>query len=448
MLESVDQKSIVKSPKKQGIKNLELRKPSELCQVLFYSDFHKEEYASLSPLQIDLISVMFYFVSDIMTKQDLDENEIFEWASMNHFEINLQSIAEVLGKYDNGFYDPIVSNLQELSKIQVLTNTLHKNKTQESTLFHFIRKITWLKEKHTTSKRVKVWFEPELLIMFLNIKSYFTKFYLQIQFGLKSKYSKLLYDLLKDYSGLGEVTLDFEILKAILNVDVSAGSNMDGWSIFNRDILKRAVKEVNEKADIKVSYEPVKDRLDKKLEVAKVKFKISKQKSILVDYDESYNTPYAIDSLVIPNETLEVTDPIELKLIEIAKKRMNDYIKFSGDKITNKSNYLKIVIDNLKKEKLDVVSILELESIINEIKDEFKNMKSSKHQLIVMENFGSYPVVSISSSYFIYSPVDKSNISDSIRDTINKINEFKKNNGKFKLITTSDKISELEISYL
>lgn len=447
MLESVDQKSLVKTPKKQNIKNIELRKPSELCQVLFYSDFHKEEYALLTPLQIDLISVMFYFVSDIMTKQDLNEEDIYEWASMNHFEINLQSIAEVLGKYDNGFYEPIVSNLQELSKIQVLTNTLHKNKTQESTLFHFIRKITWLKEKHTTSKRVKVWFEPELLIMFLNIKSYFTKFYLQIQFGLKSKYSKLLYDLLKDYSGLGEVTLDFEILKAILNVDVREGSNMDGWSIFNRDIMKRAVKEVNEKSDIKLTYEPIKDRLDKKLEVVKVKFKITKQKSILIDYDEP-STSFDIDTNVVSDDSDRTEDPIEMKLMEIAKKRMNDYIKFSGEKVTNKTNYIKTVLENLKKENLDVASILELETILDEIKDEFRNLKSSKHQLLVMENFENYPVVSISSNYFIYSPVDKSNISDSVRDTINKINNFKKMNGKFKIITTSEKISELEISYL
>ena len=194
-------------------KNLELRKPSELCQVLFYNDFSKEEFASLSPIQVDLIGTMFFFVSDIMSKQQLTEDEIYEWASLNHFEINLQSISEVLGKYKNGYYVEIVKNLQELSKIQVLTNTLHKNKTQESTLFHFLRKISWTKDKQTTSKRVKVWIEPELLAMFLNVKSYYTKFSLQIQFGLKSKYSKLLYELLKDYSGSGEKIIEYHYLR-------------------------------------------------------------------------------------------------------------------------------------------------------------------------------------------------------------------------------------------
>jgi hypothetical protein len=36
-----------KENKKNVIKNLELKKPSELCQVLFYKDFHKGENASL-----------------------------------------------------------------------------------------------------------------------------------------------------------------------------------------------------------------------------------------------------------------------------------------------------------------------------------------------------------------------------------------------------------------
>lgn len=139
-------------PKKLKQTNLELKKPSELCQVLFFSDFTKKEYAQMTSLQIDLTSTIFYLISDVMNKQNLSYADIYEWSSLNHFEINLQSIAELLGKYENGYYEPIVSNLQELSKIQVLTNTLHKNKEQEQILFHLIRKISWLKDKQTTSK--------------------------------------------------------------------------------------------------------------------------------------------------------------------------------------------------------------------------------------------------------------------------------------------------------
>lgn len=427
--------------------NLELKKPSQLCQVLFYSDFNKEEYANLTPLQIDIINVTFRFVSDIMEKQDLTREELFEWANLNHFEINLQSISDVLGRYKNGYYEPIVQNLQELTKVQVLTNILHKNKTQESVLFHFIRKISWLKDKKTTSKRVKVWIEPELLSMFLNLKEYYSKMYLPIQLGLKSKYSKLLYELLKDYSGVKEVSFDFEMLKAVLNVDVKEKPNLESWSNFNRDVLKKAVKEVSDKSDLNVIYEPIKDKVDGKMQVVKVKFKMKKQKSILVDEDD-YDT-IELDTHIVPDDDVETKEltPEDIKYIELAQKKMDD-VKMFGTQIKNEQSYLETIIENLKKDKTDVKNMILVDEFLTELRDGYEEFKNSKNQLLVLENFESYPVISISSSYLLYSPVDGVNITKTVKDTINKINKFKKDGGKFNLIETPEKIKELEISYL
>ena len=429
-------------------KNLELRKPSELCQVLYYSDFSKQEFADLSALQLDLIGTMFFFVSDIMKKQQLTEEEVYEWASLNHFEINLQSISEILGKYENGFYAPIVKNLQELSTIQVLTNTLHKNKTQESTLFHFLRKISWTQDKQTTSKRVKVWIEPELLAMFLNTKSLYTKFALQIQFGLKSKYSKLLYELLKDYAGAGSKTVDFELLKAILNVDTVNKPKLNVWSNFNRDILSRSVSEINEKSDIIIISEPVKERLDKKLTVTRVTFTIKKQKSILIDYEEEMRQ-YELDTHIVSDNDIETKEltPEEIKIIQMAQKQMDKAIEF-GSVIKNEQRYLEAIVRDLKKQNLAIADMIELDIILDELKSRFMDSKTSSNQLLVMENFSGHPVIAVSVNYLLYSPVDKSIITKTIKETINKINKFKKAGGTFKIIETNEKISELETSYL
>ena len=427
--------------------NLELKKPSQLCQVLFYKDFNKEEYANLTPLQIDIINVLFRFVSDIMEKQDFTREELFEWANHNHFEINLQAISDVLGRYKNGFYEPIVTNLQELTNIQVLTNTLHKNKTQESTLFHFVRKISWLKDKKTTSKRVKVWIEPELLSMFLNIKEYYSKMYLPIQLGLKSKYSKLLYEVLKDYSKLKEVSLDFEILKALLNVDVKDKPSLESWSNFNRDVLKKAVKEVSDKSDIIVTYTPIKERIDTKLEVTKVKFTMKKQKSILVDEDNLENID--LDTHIVSDDNIQSKElsAEDIKYIEMAQQKMDDAIMF-GTQIKNEQAYLEAIIENLKKEKKDISAMLMVDEVLSELREAFNEFKNNNNQLIVLENVDAFPVLSINSDYLLYSPVDKSNITKSVKETINKINKFKKDGGKFNIIETPAKIKELEISYL
>lgn len=437
------------TPKKIKKNNLELKKPSELCQVLFFSDFNKKEYAQLTSMQIDLASTLFYLISDVMNKQNITEADIFEWSSLNHFEINLQTIAEMLGKYENGYYEPIVSNLQELSKVQVLTNTLHKNKEQEQILFHLIRKISWLKDKQTTNRRVKVWIEPELLTMFHNVNKMYTSFYLQIQYGLNSKYAKLLYEVLKDYANLGELTLDFAVLKALMNIDTEEKPDWEKWSAFNRDILKRAVKEVSEKADIKVEYTAIKERVVKKLEVTKVKFSIKKQRSILIDYD-GYNNKIDIDTYIIPDDVV-VTDemsPEEMKLHQIAIKRM-DQAKLFGSVVKNERGYIEKVIKQLKNEGLDIPGMIIIDEIMEELKNEFIEMNNDSNQLIVLNDYNSkHPVVAISQEYLLYSPIERINITKTIKETINKINIFKSSGGKFKLIQTPGYINELEISYL
>ena len=132
-----------------------------------------------------------------------------------------------------------------------------------------------------------------------------------------SKYSKLLYELLKDYSNLNEFVIDFSILKALLNVDNKDNPSIDNWSIFNRDILKRAVKEVSEKSDINVEYEPIKNIIDGKKQVDKIKFTIIKQKSKLIDYDlNPALKEYITDTLVVSSESkTDDYDPLELNTL-------------------------------------------------------------------------------------------------------------------------------------
>ena len=445
-MNDTSQKTIINLPKNNII---ELKKPSELCQVLFFSDFTKKEYAHLTSLQIDLASTLFYLISDVINTHNLSDEDIFQWSSLNHIEINLQTISNLLGKYSNGYYEPIVSNLHELSKIQVLTNTLHKNKEQEQILFHLIRKISWVKDKHTSNKKVKVWIEPELLMMFRNVNKMYTSFYLQIQYGLNSKYSKLLYEILKDYANLGEITLDFDVLKALLNVDVDEKPDWGKWSTFNRDILKRAVHEVSEKSDITVCYEVIKAREIKKLEVTKVKFFIKKQKSILIDYDSMHNK-IETDTCVVSDVHVKDKElsAVELKFYELAMRRM-EHTKLLGTVVRNEKNYIAAIIEKMKSDNVDVVSMVELDTIISNIKSNIQNEKSDKNQLLVLHNYDAkYPIVSISNEYLLYSPVDKVNITKTASETINNINTFINAGGIFKLITTPGYVTDLSISYI
>lgn len=97
--------------------------------------------------------------------------------------------------------------------------------------------------------------------------------FLKIQFSMSSKYSKLLYEILKDYENINEIVLDVDMVVMLLN-----DTNFKEWSIFRANVLDRAVKEINEKSDIKVSYEAIKEKVDdQRKQVTKIKFIIQKQ---------------------------------------------------------------------------------------------------------------------------------------------------------------------------
>lgn len=419
-------------------KSIEIRKPSELCQVLYYNNFTKKEPAILTSLQVDLVDVIFKFIATTLEMEKVTDETMYDWISLNHFEINLQDIASLLRKYDNNYYAKIVSNLTELAKVQVLSNTLHKNKSSEMLLFHFIRKISWVQDKKTTNKKIKLWVEPDLIKMFLNLKNHYTEYSLQIQFGMNSKYSKLLYPLTKDYNGVDSKTIDFELLQQLLNVDVITRPNLANWSHFNRDLLKRTVKEINEKSDIILTYTPIKERDENnKLKVTKVKFDIKKQKSILLDYSIA-------DTTII--EEVPATRA-EIKLEELAQQKMSE-ARIFGTVIKNEKRYKATVIDNLIEEGLDIESIIELEDYVVELKESFLSVNNNKNQLMVLENYEGHLIISISNDFLLYSPVDKVSITKTAKETISRINNLKQEGILFTLRETDIKVSGLEFSYL
>ena len=55
-------------------------------------------------------------------------------------------------------------------------------------------------------------------------------------------------------------------------------SSQKKWATFQSNILKKAITEINEKSDIQVSYEPIKEKIEgQRKQVTKVKFFIQKQ---------------------------------------------------------------------------------------------------------------------------------------------------------------------------
>lgn len=256
-----------------NVKKLEFNKPSEFCQLLYFENYKKTIFAQLTPTQIDLINILVYKVRE----QLIRNKEVVDYSQSSHkINLELKDIATMLDKYKHNNYDKLIDQLNGLRKLDIVINVLGKNKEMETTLTSFIHEIT-ISRHHTNNKKiVSVYISNKVLEFFIDVKKLFSKFFLVIQFSMHSKYSKLLYELLKDYEGIKTKTIDYDLLVGLINA--TGNSRAQAFSYFNNDVLRKAVSEINEKSDIHVSYEPIKERPDgQRLQVTKIKFHIEKQ---------------------------------------------------------------------------------------------------------------------------------------------------------------------------
>jgi len=255
-------------------KKYEINKSSDLCQVVFFTRSRKKdpELFNITALQLDLMNAIFY-----QTNKYLIQNKInIEDSEATLVQLSISELTSMLKKYKKSGFEYIIDSLDKLTDVKVLINALNKNKNiQEIHFTRFILKITISKHLDNRKKMIRILMDNEVIKRINDIKSLFCKMFLSIQFSMTSKYSKLLYELLKDYVKINTLTLNIDYCLEILNV---TETKMQTWSNFRPHVLEKAIKEINEKSDIKVSYEPIKEKLPgQRKQVTKIKFNMKKQ---------------------------------------------------------------------------------------------------------------------------------------------------------------------------
>ena len=99
-------------------------------------------------------------------------------------------------------------------------------------------------------------FSPDVAPILLELKKRYTLYDFETILKLKSKYSRILYRLLKEKLGLKQTNfkISVEELQNILNTKKAYRNYIH---LFNSKILQPAIKEINEKTDIKVGVEAI-----------------------------------------------------------------------------------------------------------------------------------------------------------------------------------------------
>lgn len=145
--------------------------------------------------------------------------------------------------------------------------------------------VSWFNKVRTNKKSgtVTVRFDDDMMPYLLELSkqdAFYTHYQLKYVLPMKSQYAIRLYELLKSYQRNNyEWFFEIDALKKQLNCE-----NYKDFYDFRRWVLEPAVAEINEFTDIKIAWEPVKERR----KVVRVTFyMVGKKKTALLEADRA-----------------------------------------------------------------------------------------------------------------------------------------------------------------
>lgn len=181
-----------------------------------------------------------------------------------HYTISALDFAEVCGIDKRNVYrdfKAIVDSLQEKSRwVQI---------GDDVTLFSVFNEPTYNEKRGSISLYLNTRLHKYLLNLVEQGGNY-TQYELWNVLSLKSKYSIRLYELFRSYSYQNKKEFELDRLRGLLCVE-----NYAKYAEFKRWVLDKAIAEINQYTDLKVSFKPV--RTGREHKVASIIFYITRK---------------------------------------------------------------------------------------------------------------------------------------------------------------------------
>lgn len=124
-------------------------------------------------------------------------------------------------------------------------------------------------------------FNKDIMPYIIDLKSEFTMIPVESYLGLSTKYSAILYRLLKSYSGLGKnAAIRIPPEELVEKLGAPERAVKDSWW-FKKKILEPALKEINDVMDIKIVYRTSKEsrKIDRYIFFIDMKVSVKKQQA-------------------------------------------------------------------------------------------------------------------------------------------------------------------------
>ena len=243
------------------------------------------------------------------------------------YRINVREFTEFLGIDKNSAY-------REFDKITttIMTRVLIFEEFDGPLKVGWVSSAKYLRQEGA----VLLCFDPKLKPYLLQLKGNFTCSRLDMLLNFKSQYTMRIYNLLKQYEGLGERQIEVDFLREILGL---RENQYKRYNDFKKDILISTQKELAKKSDIYFEFDEIKYGH----RVGAIHFRIFTKQPIeststnvltdLVDIALDSHSPEAQKSLLLAQLLLLIPEQHQTKktvqeaLEAFEKKQGFDYVK-------------------------------------------------------------------------------------------------------------------------
>ena len=176
-------------------------------------------------------------------------------------------------------------------------------------------------------KTIEVEVNKYLIPFFKELKEQFTQYSLKEFLKLKSKHSKRMYQLLKQYEKVGKRNFDLDFLKELLECDTNSYKRI--YNFENR-ILKTTKNDINNNTSLEIKYKKIKEGR----EITAIEFDIKNKKTTKNDifiFTESRKDIIERSLRLFEVNYIKELNPKQKKLLDISLE-LKGYKKTSNAK--------------------------------------------------------------------------------------------------------------------
>jgi len=162
------------------------------------------------------------------------------------YRVRIKELAEFVGCSNNhNIYREMVGITERIMERVLKVKSADGRKVE---LFHWMSYASY----DVGTGYAEFSLSDELKPYLLDLKKNFTKLQLRYAIGIKSAYGVRIYELLKQYETIGERTIGVTDLRELCGI---AASQYDKFKDFRVRVVDIAVREINERTDIFISYD-------------------------------------------------------------------------------------------------------------------------------------------------------------------------------------------------